>query len=79
MQTAFTQGMESVAKDKPGNVGTHSLRKMAATYARANGCSKASFFTILLSLSLAINPLSSLFFYIRMMLITAADGRIPDV
>ena len=73
--------MESVAKDKPGNVGTHSLRKMAATYARANGCSKASFFTILLSLSLAINPLSSLFtfFYIRMMLITAADGRIPDV
>jgi hypothetical protein len=29
-------------KDKPGHLGTHSIRKMAASYAASNGCSKVS-------------------------------------
>jgi hypothetical protein len=30
--------------DKPGPIGTHSVRKAAATYARGNGCTKVRVF-----------------------------------
>lgn len=43
MQDAFKSGMESITKDKPGNVGTHSIRKMAGTFAVGNGCTQVCF------------------------------------
>jgi hypothetical protein len=38
----FTTTIRRVPKCKPGLTGTHSLRKLASTFARSNGCGKVS-------------------------------------
>ena len=58
---------DGFVKDKEGNLGTHSIRKFAATFARGNGCSKASccIHFVMLSFYLIINLRLYLYFCIQ--------------